>query len=118
MGVLSTDPPWFFCGEPRWQRCNFYSLPSPVGHWSSCSPHRDAAGCSKHYVPRLYNPGWPNYDNKSGFDAARDWLWIELVQQDGMTFLGYTFFDNRIGLSQCNDEITSTDGKVNLIQLE
>ena len=53
----------------------------------------------------------------SGFDAARDWLWYQLVQQHGMTFTGYTYFNNRSGRTQCNGDVTQADGKVNLIQL-
>lgn len=111
---LCADLP--YCVDPRWHtRCITHSQPSPVGYWASCTPHWDSPACGKHYVPAVYN-GTENYTG-SGYDAARDWTYYQLVNQYGMPFLGYTFFNNRAFRQHCNNERSRSDGKVNLIQL-
>jgi hypothetical protein len=59
---------------------------------------------------------WGEWEG-SGFDAARDWLWYQLVFLDQMTFVGTYNADNRLPMRQCNEEITQADGKINIIQL-
>jgi hypothetical protein len=112
--VCAAIPP--YCVDPRWHaRCAEHTLSSPYGYWASCTPHWDWPACGKHEVPPVYN-GDENYTG-SGFDAARDWLWYQLVHQYGMTFVGPVNFSNRSGRVQCNGDITRADGKVNVIQL-
>jgi hypothetical protein len=108
-----------------------HAQPSAYGYWASCTPHWDSAPpiptppcglcappCDKHYVPKVYN-GTENYGG-SGYDAARDWMWYQLVHQYGMTDVGPVFFDNRADRSQCNGTTVSrlTTGKVNIIALQ
>jgi len=117
------------CAEEQWHvRCNVVSLTSPYGRWASCTPHWDevTSGCSawfnSHFVPAIWaghgnEAEWGNWDG-SGFDAARDWLWWKLVQEDGMEFVGFLNYDNTRPMQQCiSTEWTQADGKVNIIQL-
>ncbi len=116
--------------ESRWHtRCNVVSLPSPVGYWSACTPHWDETDSDcpsaipqvpgNHYVPDVFNDHVPNQGDweGSGFDAGRDWLWTELIE-DGMSFVGYLDYDNVQPMQQCNGQWTQADGKVNIIQLQ
>lgn len=110
--------PW--CIESRWHvRCIVHSQRSSYGYWASCTPHWDSGpppSCPEHYVPRVYN-GTENYSG-SGYDAARDWLWYQLVRVRGMKDAGQVYFKNDLPRSQCNGTIFSqADRKVNVIRL-
>ena len=110
-----------YCIDSRWHtRCIVHAQPSAYGYWASCTPHWDSGpppDCPEHYVPAVYN-GTENYGG-SGYDAARDWLHYQLVQQRGMTFVGPVFFNNTQPRSQCDGTIFSfADSKVNVIVLQ
>jgi hypothetical protein len=120
-----------YCVDSRWHvRCIVHAQPSPYSYWASCTPHWDSAPppppcplcpppCDKHYVPRVYN-GTENYGG-SGYDAARDWLWYQLIYVRSIaTDVGPVFFDNKALRSQCDNTIFSqtVDGKVNVILLQ
>jgi len=107
----------------RWHvRCAVSGMSSPYGSWAACTPHWDeitfnCGALPNHYVPRVYNhPDRPGNYPGSGFDAARDWLWYELVVNDGHTFLGWMNYGNTDVQQQCNGEETQSDGKVNLFR--
>ena len=111
--------PW--CIESRWHtRCIVHAQPSAYGYWASCTPHWDSGpppDCPEHYVPEVYN-GPENYGG-SGYDAARDWLWWQLVYVRSMADAGPVFFNNTLLRSQCDSTMTSrADSKVNIIALQ
>ena len=118
----ATSPGWHYCGlgvciDSRWHtRCVVHSQPSAYGYWASCTPHWDWPACFKHEVPPIYN-GTENYSG-SGFDAGRDWLWWQLIQESGMTFVGPVSFNNTAPHTQCNGDVTIANGRVNVILLQ
>lgn len=112
----------FYCINSRWHvRCIVHAQPSAYGYWASCTPHWDSGpppDCPEHYVPETYN-GPEYYPGHSGYDAARDMLHYQFVQQLGMTFVGPVTFNNRALRSQCDSTIFSrADSKVNVIVLQ
>ncbi len=112
-----------YCIDSRWHtRCIVHAQPSAYGYWASCTPHWDSGpppSCPEHYVPEIYN-GTENYPGQTGYDAARDWLWYQLVRVRGMTDAGQVYFDNILPRSQCGGTIFSQalTGKVNVIALQ
>jgi hypothetical protein len=104
-------------------RAIVHAQPSAYGYWASCTPHWDSGPpptCSSHYVPEVYNrEDRPDNYAGSGYDAARDWLHYQLVQQHGMTFVGPVSFENTVPRSQCDGTMTAhANGKVNVIAIQ
>jgi hypothetical protein len=126
--------PWphVACAEKAWHvRCNVVDHAAVFGYWVACTPHWDEVSgtqsCqhhglgSGHFVPSVWaghgnEEAWGSWDG-SGFDAARDWLWFQLVASEGHQFLGWMDFRNTRPMQQCNGEWTQADGKVNIIRL-
>lgn len=128
--VLSCFPA-LICTDSRWHtRCEVHYA-WWAGNWASCTPHWDSAPpdsnhapgyysitnpVGKHYVPAVYN-GTDNYTG-SGYDAARDWLWYQLIRQYGIgTDVGQQYFSNTFDRIQCYGPASHADGKVNIILL-
>jgi hypothetical protein len=107
------------CATDRWHvRCNIVSTFDPAGrYWSSCTPHRDTSdravydGCGHVIREYIEIDGFSG----SGFDVGRDYVWWELVHDDGHYFEGRQFWDNRLRIPKCNGEDPGLDGYVNVI---
>ncbi len=109
------------CATDRWHiRCNILSTPDPAGggkNWASCTPHRDTNngavydGCGHVVEDFIEVDGFSG----SGFDVGKDWLWWELVHDDGHYFEGAQYWDNRLRMRQCNGDLSGSNGWVNVI---
>jgi hypothetical protein len=109
---------WVVIVDSRWHtRCIVHAQPSFYGEWASCTPHWDSPACGKHEVPPVYN-GTEDYSG-SGFDAARDWMWWQLIRVRGMLDAGPVYFyRDPLGRIQCNGDSTFAESKVNVIVLQ
>jgi hypothetical protein len=113
--------PAFVCASDRWHaRANVVSSADPAGgYWASSTPHRDSSDgspidqCGHVIHQSIEIDGFSG----SGFDVGKDWLWWQLVAEQGRFFEGAQYWDNIASMYQCNGELTGSNGWVNVIWL-
>lgn len=125
-----------YCAESRWHaRCNVVeSLADPGGGtFSVCTPHWDQDGGGYfdlfgehgcwHYVPEVFGDTWdgpggfPNVIDASGFTAGREYLYQLLVVEGGHRSLGSYEYGNIQEMTQCNGDLTASNGFVRFIEV-
>lgn len=107
------------CGSDRWHvRANVVSSLDPAGgYWASATPHRDSSdgsvadGCGHVVHSYIEIDGFSG----SGFDVGKDFVWWNLVQNQGHYFEGAQYWDNRLLMQQCNGEWSGSNGWTNII---